>query len=118
MKKNNSKFFIVGLMAVATAFVAGELLNSPNSQEYNTILTKVIQKEQLNVTPKISLSNIYQSNASLILTPKGSQNTLLNFCVITTNALKIMALISALKASTRGVYDFTALHEYSHAQYS
>lgn len=105
-------------MAASAAFISNSVLNVPTVQEYSTMLTEVVKKEQLNVTPEISNVNIYHSKASMNLTKDGSKNVLLNIGYITTNMLKIMAPISALNASTRGIYDFTVLHEYAHGQFN
>lgn len=116
MKSKFNKFLIVGLVACSTAFVADKFVNQPTTQEYANMLTSVVQQENLDVTPLISKDNHFESKATLSLSKESSRVVKLNLGSITTSILKMMAPISALKSSTRGVYDFIALHEYSHGQ--
>lgn len=116
MKNKLKKFLILGLVATSTALVADKFIEQPSVKEYSNMLTSVIERENLDVKPNVVMDNLYVSNASLSLTQDGSKNVKINLGSITTNFLKIMAPLSALESSTRGVYDFIALHEYSHGQ--
>ncbi len=118
MKNKFGKFLIVGLVACSTAFVADKIINQPTIAEYGSMLTSVIQQEELNVSPKISKGNGLESAANLKLSKEGSKTVDLKLGFISTNVLKMMAPLSALNAKTEGVYDFIALHEYSHGQFN
>ncbi len=118
MNKKFNKFLIVGLVACSTAFVADKIINQPSVAEYGNMLTSVIKQEELNVLPKISKGYGYESFANFKLSKEGSKSVDLKLGIISTNVLKIMAPISALNAKTSGVYDFIALHEYSHGQFN
>ncbi len=118
MKNKFGKFLIVGLVACSSAFIADKIANQPTIAEYGSMLTSVIQQEELNVSPKISKGFGFDSSSNLKLSKEGSKNVDLKLGFVSTNVLKIMAPLSAFSAKTEGVYDFIALHEYSHGQFN
>lgn len=118
MKNKFNKFLIIGLVGCSAAFLADKIINNPSLDEYNKMISSVIQKEGLNVVPHINSNMFTESKATLKLSKEGSKNVKINLGAFSTTSLKIMAPISAFKADTKSLYDFIALHEYSHGEFN
>lgn len=116
MKNKFSKFLTIGLIACSVAFVADKVINKPSLEEYSTMLSSVIEKEKLNVAPNLSTKSFMESKAKIKLSAEGSKSVKINLGMFSITTLKMMAPVSAFQSSTRGLYEFIALHEYSHGE--
>lgn len=111
--KKHIKFLSIGMVAVSTTlFVGHNLTHSLGQQEAQAYFNGIQQNEELPTQTQAVHQDFTGSWARYL----GEAKAQVNLALATTNILKIFAPTDYFKADTKGVYIFTALHEFSHAQ--
>jgi hypothetical protein len=111
--KKHIKFLSIGMVAVSTTlFVEHNLTHSLGQQEAQAYFDGIQQNEELPTQTQAVHQDFTGSWAHYL----GQAKAQVNLALATTNILKIFAPTDYFKADTKGIYIFTALHEFSHAQ--
>lgn len=111
--KKHIKFLSIGMVAVSTTLFAGHnLTHSLGQQEAQAYFDGIQKNEELPTQTQV-IHDDFTGSWSRYL---GQAKAQVNLALATTNILKIFAPTDYFKADTKGVYIFTALHEFSHAQ--
>ena len=109
---NHKKFITLGLMAISALFIGDKVVNGLSTGEANTLFSMVQQKEHLPVHATAVINDLSGSSSRY----QGQHKSEVNIVPFMTDFLKIFSPIESFKASTKGIYSFIALHEFSHGQ--
>lgn len=111
--KKHIKFLSIGMVAVSTTlFVGHNLTHSLGQQEAQAYFNGIQKNEELPTQTQVVREDPMGSWSHYL----GKAQAKVNLAMATTNILKIFAPTDYFKADTKGIYIFTALHEFSHAQ--